>query len=49
VWPITINRSATAFACYTLLFRMFVAVNVISAVFRVARFVFRRWRALLAR
>ena len=49
VSPITINRSATAFVYYTLLFRMFVAVYVISSVFRVARFVFRRWRALLAR
>jgi len=47
--PITINRSATAFVYYTLLFRMFVAVYVISSLFRVARFVFRRWRALLAR
>jgi hypothetical protein len=49
VSPITINRSATAFVYYTLLFRMFVAVYVISSVFRVARFVVRRWRALLAR
>jgi hypothetical protein len=49
VSPITINRSATAFVYYTLLFRMFVAVYVIASVFRVARFVFRRWRALLAR
>jgi len=49
VSPITINRSATAFVYYTLLFRMFVAIYVISSVFRVARFVFRRWRALLAR
>jgi hypothetical protein len=49
VSPITINRSATAFVYYTLLFRMFVAVYVISSVFRVARFVFRRWRALLTR
>ena len=49
VSPITINRHATAFVYYTLLFRMFVAVYVISSVFRVARFVFRRWRALLVR
>ena len=49
VSPITINRSATAFVYYTLLFRMFVAIYVISSVFRVARFVVRRWRALLAR
>jgi hypothetical protein len=49
VSSITINRNATAFVYYTLLFRMFVAVYVISSVFRVARFVFRRWRALLVR
>ena len=49
VSPVTINRGATAFVYYTLLFRMFVAVYVISSVFRVARFVFRRWRALLTR
>jgi hypothetical protein len=49
VSPVTINRSATAFVYYTLLFRMFVAIYVISSVFRVARFVFRRWRALLTR
>jgi hypothetical protein len=49
VSPVTINRGATAFVYYTLLFRMFAAVYVISSVFRVARFVFRRWRALLTR
>lgn len=49
VSPVTINRGATAFVYYTLLFRMFVAVYVISSVFRVARFTFRRWRALLTR
>lgn len=49
VSPVTIDRGATAFVYYTLLFRMFVAVYVISSVFRVARFVFRRWRALLTR
>jgi hypothetical protein len=49
VSPITINRNATAFVYYTLLFRMFVAVYVISSAFRVARFAFRRWRALLRR
>jgi len=49
VSPVTINRNATTFVYYTLLFRMFVAVYVISSVFRVARFVFRRWRALLVR
>jgi hypothetical protein len=47
--PVTINRGATVFVYYTLLFRMFVAVYVISSVFRVARFTFRRWRALLTR
>jgi hypothetical protein len=47
--PISINRSATAFVYYTLLFRMFVAIYIISSVFRVGRFFFRRWRALLAR
>jgi hypothetical protein len=30
-----------------LLFRMFVAVYLISSLFRVLRFVARRWRALL--
>jgi hypothetical protein len=49
VSPITINRGATAFVYYTLLFRLFVAVYVISSVVKVARFVFRRWRALLTR
>jgi hypothetical protein len=49
VSPVTINQSATAFVYYTLLFRMFVAVYVISSVFRVTRFVFRRWRPLLRR
>lgn len=49
VSPVSIDRGATAFVYYTLLFRMFVAIYVISSLFRVARFVFRRWRALLAR
>jgi hypothetical protein len=49
VSPITINQNATAFVYYTLLFRMFVAVYVISSVFRVARFMFRRWWLLLRR
>ena len=49
VSPLTINQSATAFVYYTLLFRMFVAVYVFSSVFRVARFMFRRWRLLLRR
>ena len=47
VSPIRINQSATAFVYYTLLFRMFVAVYVLSSLFRVIRFVARRWRALL--
>jgi hypothetical protein len=45
--PIRINQNATAFVYYTLLFRMFVAVYVVSALFRVARFVAREWRALV--
>jgi hypothetical protein len=45
--PIRINPSATAFLYYTLLFRMFVSVYVISSGVRVIRFVARRWRALL--
>jgi len=49
VSPIAINQNGTAFVYYTLLFRMFVAVYVISSVFRVTRFVFRRWRPLLRR
>jgi hypothetical protein len=49
VSPISVNQSATAFVYYTLLFRMFVAIYAISSVFRVARFVARRWRPLLKR
>jgi hypothetical protein len=45
--PIRINHDATAFVYYTLLFRMFVAIYVFSSLFRVVRFVGRRWRALL--
>jgi hypothetical protein len=45
--PVTIDQRATAFVYYTLLFRVFVAVYVISSLFRVVRFVARRWRALL--
>jgi hypothetical protein len=45
--PIAVNRNATAFLYYTLLFRMFVAIYVISSLFRVLRFVLRRWRVLL--
>src|SRR5262249_35095713 len=45
--PVSINRNPTLFVYYTLLFRLFVAVYVISSVFRVARFTFRRWRALV--
>ena len=49
VSPITINQNATAFVYYTLTFRMFVAVYIISSLFRVSRFVVRRWRPLLRR
>jgi hypothetical protein len=45
--PVTIDQRATAFVYYTLLFRMFVAVYITSSLFRVLRFVARRWRALL--
>ena len=45
--PITVSRNATAFLYYTLTFRMFVAIYVMSSVFRVLRFVLRRWRVLL--
>jgi hypothetical protein len=44
---IAVNRSATALLYYTLMFRMFVAIYVMSSVFRVLRFVLRRWRVLL--
>jgi hypothetical protein len=47
VSPIAINQRATVFVYYTLAFRMFVAAYFISSLFRVARFVFRRWRVLL--
>jgi hypothetical protein len=45
--PVAINRNATAFVYYTLMFRMFVGIYVISSVFRVFRFLLRRWRVLL--
>jgi hypothetical protein len=45
--PISVSRNATAFLYYTLAFRMFVAIYVMSSVFRVLRFVLRRWRVLL--
>jgi hypothetical protein len=45
--PIGVNRNATAFLYYTLMFRMFVAIYVMSSLFRVLRFVLRRWRVLL--
>jgi len=45
--PIRINQNATAFVYYTLLFRMFVAIYVVSSLFRVGRFVAREWRALV--
>jgi hypothetical protein len=47
VSPISINQRATTFVYYTLAFRMFVAAYFISSLFRVARFVVRRWRVLL--
>jgi hypothetical protein len=47
VSPITVNQNATAFVYYTLIFRMFVAMYVMSSLFRVLRFVLRRWRVLL--
>ncbi len=45
--PVTVNQNVTTFVYYTLMFRMFVAVYVLSSVFRVARFMLRRWRVLL--
>jgi hypothetical protein len=45
--PITVNRNATALQYYTLMFRMFVAIYVMSSLFRVLRFVLRRWKVLL--
>jgi hypothetical protein len=45
--PVTINQAFTAFVYYTLIFRMFVAAYVMSSLFRVVRFVLRRWRVLL--
>src|SRR5262245_41411592 len=45
--PIRINQGATLFVYYTLLFRIFVAVYFFSSLFRVIRFVARRWRVLL--
>ncbi len=45
--PIAVNRNVVAFLYYTLMFRMFVAIYVMSSVFRVLRFVLRRWRVLL--
>src|SRR5258705_10190667 len=45
--PIALNRNATAFLYYTLMFRMIVAIYVMSSLFRVLRFVLRRWRVLL--
>src|SRR5262249_40951368 len=45
--PVTINQRSTAFVYYTLIFRVFVAAYVMSSLFRVIRFVLRRWRVLL--
>jgi hypothetical protein len=45
--PIRIDQNATAFVYYTLLFRMFVAIYVVSSLFRVGWFVAREWRTLV--
>jgi hypothetical protein len=45
--PIRLNQNVTASVYYTLVFRMFVAVYVFSSLFRVVRFVARRWRVLV--
>ena len=45
--PVTISQGSTAFVYYTLIFRVFVAAYVMSSLFRVIRFVLRRWRVLL--
>jgi hypothetical protein len=45
--PVVANRNVKVFLYYTLMFRMFVAVYVISSLFRMLRFVVRRWRVLL--
>jgi hypothetical protein len=45
--PIAVDRNATALLYYTLIFRMFVAMYVMSSLFRVLRFVLRRWKVLL--
>jgi hypothetical protein len=45
--PIATDRDATAFLYYTLMFRIFVAIYVMSSLFGVVRFVLRRWRVLL--
>lgn len=47
VSPLTINQNVTVFVYYTLMFRMFVAIYVIASVFKVLRFIARRWRTLL--
>jgi hypothetical protein len=45
--PIAVNRRAAAFIYYTMMFRIFVATYVISSLFKVVRFVLRRWKVLL--
>jgi hypothetical protein len=45
--PIAVNRNAAAFIYYTMTFRVFVATYVISSLFKVLRFVLRRWKVLL--
>lgn len=47
--PIAVNRKAAVFVYYTLMFRMFVATYVISSLFKLLRFVLRRWKVLLYR
>jgi hypothetical protein len=45
--PIAVNRNATAFLYYTLMFLMFAAIYMMSSLFRVLHFVLQRWRVLL--
>jgi hypothetical protein len=45
--PIAVNRKAAALIYYTMIFRMFVATYVMSSLFKVLRFVLRRWKVLL--
>jgi hypothetical protein len=45
--PIAVSRKAAALIYYTMMFRIFVATYVMSSLFKVLRFVLRRWRVLL--